>query len=212
MKAVCSQACAAYHWCWLYLYQGYWQYKKRCCTGSGNPCRHEITKNFFFVISCLQRLPLPVQQRFLLPSWSRWHPVQGCCAFPGRPLGVCSWCSWTDHQSSHLSNTLSCRAGLKFSRAAQHDHTLCQRVTAGLGHGHGTRLAILGRFTQLDPSAYISGTWRHQPNTLSFCSYRYNELRLSFGFCCLLLDARGRQTYQPANFSAFSYSSAGRKL
>ena len=28
----------------------------------------------------------------------------------------------------------------------------------------------------------------------------------------LLLDARGRQTYQPANFSAFSYSSARRDL
>ena len=50
-----------------------------------------------------------------------------------------SQCSWNDHQSSHLSNTLSCRAGLKFSRAAQHDHTLCLRVTAGLGHGHVKR-------------------------------------------------------------------------
>ena len=29
---------------------------------------------------------------------------------------------------------------------------------------------------------------------------RYNGLRLSFGFYCLLLDARGRQTYQPAIF------------
>ena len=27
--------------------------------------------------------------------------------------------------------------------------------------------------------------------------------RLSFGLCCLLLDARGRQTYQPAKFSSF---------
>ena len=27
--------------------------------------------------------------------------------------------------------------------------------------------------------------------------------RLSFGFCCLLLDDRGRQTHQPAKFSNF---------
>ena len=62
--------------------------------------------------------------------------------------------------------------------------------------GHETLYALC-----LEPAPACACKMLHRPlQDLSLCYFRYNDVRLSFGPSCLLLDAHGRQTYQLTAF------------